>query len=66
MRHFNGMTWALCLAVASATASAGDWDIAADVAIQTRVFADDAQWAGQSGSTAHVAVEGRAEFRWQS
>ena len=66
MRHFNGMTWALCLAVASATASAQDWDIAADVAIQTRVFADDAQWAGQSGSTAHVALEGHAEFRWRS
>ena len=66
MRRFKEPTWALLLAVASVTASAQDWNVAADVAIQTRVFADDAQWAGQSGSTAHVALEGHAEFRWRN
>ncbi|MDX1517630.1 MAG: hypothetical protein R3288_12375 [Woeseiaceae bacterium] len=51
---------------AFSAASAGEWDVAADIALQSRVFVDGAQWPGQDGARAQLTLSGSAELRWRS
>ena len=47
-------------------ADESQWDASADLALQTRLFTDDASWPGQSSQFGQASLEVRAEFRWRS
>lgn len=59
--------WAAAVALWSllnAGAAAAEWDVAANVDLQSRLFADPAQWQGQDSSTAQLSLAATAELRW--
>jgi hypothetical protein len=65
---FSRLTIAsLLLAFANAAvADDSNWDIAANVDLQSRYFTQDAQWAGQDSDGGAVSLAFSAEFRWRN
>ena len=59
---------ALLLAFATPVANAegSSWDLAANVDLQTRLFARDALWAEQAGQAGQVSISATGEARWRS
>jgi hypothetical protein len=57
---------ATLLAAPAVTAGAAGWDGAGNVELQSRFFAEDAQWPGQAGQTAQASLAATAELRWRN
>jgi len=60
------LTFLILLMAAAAPAAAGQVDLSGSLALQSRVFAHDAAWAGQSGSAVHGAISSTTELHWRS
>jgi len=58
----------LAVLLGSVAAQAGEssWDGAGHVELQSRLFADDAAWAGQQPQRMQVSVAATAELRWRN
>ncbi len=56
----------LLLTPLAATTGEAAWDGAGNVELQSRFFAGDAQWPGQSGQIAQAALAATAELRWRN
>ena len=62
------MSLAVALALfagAAADADESSWDWAGNVEMQSRFFADNALWPGQTSQTAQVSLSATAELRWR-
>jgi hypothetical protein len=57
---------ALLLASTAAMADGASWDRAANVELQSRLFARDALWPGQESQAAQVSLAATAELRWRN
>jgi hypothetical protein len=59
---------ALLLALPALSASAGEssWDLSSNVEVESRFFADDGQWHGQSTQAGAQSIAASAELRWRS
>jgi hypothetical protein len=56
------------LVILSPLASFADessWDMAFDIGLEARAFADDPMWSGQDSQLGQYAVDAQAEFRWR-
>ena len=56
------------LVILSPLASLADessWDMAFDIGLEARAFADDSMWSGQDSQLGQYAVDVQAEFRWR-
>jgi len=42
------------------------WNIGGSLELESRLFAQDASWPGQSSQDAYLSLAGRAEIRWRS
>ena len=51
---------------ASSAADEGNWDIAANVDLQSRFFAQDARWPGQDSQATAASLALSADFRWRN
>ena len=56
----------LLLTPLAATIGEAAWDGAGNVELQSRFFAADAQWPGQSGQIAQATLAATAELRWRN
>lgn len=56
----------LVLLTSVAIAEESSWDIAADVTLQSRLFADNASWVNQDAQRGQFALQAQAEFRWRN
>ena len=50
---------------AAASADESSWDWAGNVEMQSRFFAENALWPGQTSQAAQVSLSATAEFRWR-
>jgi hypothetical protein len=57
---------AILLASSAAMADDASWDVAGNVELQSRLFAEDALWPGQASQAAQVSVAATAELRWRN
>ena len=50
----------------AAMADDSNWDVAANIDLQTRFFTQDARWPGQDSQTDAWSLALSAEFRWRN
>ncbi|MFQ5610073.1 MAG: hypothetical protein ACE5F8_07365, partial [Woeseiaceae bacterium] len=62
----TAMGLALVFATAIAPAEEASWDYSANVELQTRLFARDPLWVGQSSAAGQASVAATAEIRWRN
>ncbi len=66
MTRIATLLLAVLLAPALVSADDRSWDLAGNLEIESRLFANDASWPGQSSPTAALALAGTLEFRWRN
>lgn len=62
----RNLALALVAVPLAAAADEASWDLGGSLELESRLFARDAGWAGQSSRDAYLSLAGRAEIRWRS
>lgn len=57
---------ALMLSAVAAKADESSWDLSANVALQSRIFIDDALWPGQDSQSGQLSIAATADIRWRN
>jgi hypothetical protein len=57
---------ALLSSITPAVADDASWDVAANLDLQSRLFTQDAGWAGQEPDAMQLSLAATAEFRWRN
>ena len=60
------VTLASLFATSAALADEAPWDLAGNVELQSRLFAEDALWPGQGSQAAQVSIAATGELRWRN
>ncbi len=66
IRTARNAALALVLVSSAATADETAWDLAGNIELQSRLFAEDALWPGQASQAAQVSLAATAELRWRN
>ena len=53
------------VASSAVVADEASWDLAGNVELQSRLFAEDARWPGQGSQAAQASIAATAELRWR-
>ena len=66
MRTTQLLLLALLLPALAAKADEASWDVAANVEMQSRFFAQEARWPGQESRAGQISVAATVELRWRN
>mgnify|MGYP001811953394 CR=1 FL=1 len=66
MRTIRLLLLVLLLPSLVAKGDEASWDVSANVELQSRLFTQDARWAGQGSQAGQISVAATAELRWRN